>query len=78
MSMKHIRDCYGVPAKRGMEVEYMPLDGVAMRGIIVRARCGRLIIRLCGDKKPMSFHPAYRLNYIGADGAVLWRSLGVI
>lgn len=74
MSMEYVRTCYGVPAKRGMEVEYLAHDGELMRGRIVGSSGGRLRIRLGNNKRAMSFHPAYRLDYLGADGAVLWRS----
>lgn len=64
MSMDYIRRTYGVPAKRGMRVEYMSgRDLELMEGTIVGSRGARLRIRLDGAKVTGIYHPTYNLVY---------------
>lgn len=68
MSMEYIRKTYGVPARRGARVEFMPgkVGHAPWRGTITSASGGYLYIRRDGDKHtyPASFHPKWRLTYL--------------
>jgi len=60
MSMKQIRDYYGVPAKRGGRVE-----GVGGRlGTIKSARDLRLMILFDGSNFVRQVHPTRALTYL--------------
>lgn len=62
MSLRYIRDTYGVPARRGARARY---DG-RVYGTIT-ASCGaRIHIRLDGDKFSLPFHPTWNLEYLAA------------
>lgn len=63
MSMEYIRKTYNVPAKRGSRVIYSG-DGKEEYGTIVSARGGYLNIRLDGAKRPLPFHPTWKLRYL--------------
>lgn len=64
MSMKYIRDRYGVPAKRGARVRYSGGD-MPVEGTITSAAPGaHLRIRLDGDKGVCYFHPTWKLEYL--------------
>jgi hypothetical protein len=67
VSMKWVRDNYGVPAKRGGRVRYTG-DGKPRYGTITASRHGSLRIRLDGDKHPMPFHPTWELEYLPEEG----------
>ena len=72
MSMQYIRAAYGVPAKRGARVEFLPeIGGAAWRGVIVSAQGHYLRIRRDGDKRTYRalFHPVWGLMYLSDDGA---------
>ena len=58
MSMDYIRNYYSVPAKRGRRVR---LDG--RPGTIVGASAQWLRVRLDGDKRPVTAHPIWRMEY---------------
>jgi hypothetical protein len=60
MSMKHIRDTYGVPAKRGGRIRFEGRD----IGTIVAARHGRLRIRFEGQKRIAFLHPTWEVEYL--------------
>ena len=62
--MQYIRDTYGVPAKRGMRVEYTG-DGQKIKGTITGTRrtCG-IRIRLDGHSRSLHFHPTWELRYL--------------
>lgn len=68
MSMQYIRDTYGVPARRGMRIEYQPdKEGhAAWQGVITSAENGYLRIRRDGDKNtyPAQFHPEWGMTYL--------------
>jgi hypothetical protein len=69
MSLPRIREQYGVPARRGMRVEYAEGDK-RLLGSITSARGGRVYVRL--DKypnEPMPFHPTVDLRYIESAGS---------
>ena len=73
--MDYVRKRYGVPAKRGGQVEYTSqLDGERMRGTICGASGGRLHIRFGDNKRTFSFHPTWQLDYLDDAGNVIWRS----
>lgn len=67
MSMQYVRDCYGVPAKRGGRVMFS--DGrTVMRGTITRAT-HRVYIRWDGDSRAFPYHPRdERLTYLKERG----------
>lgn len=65
MSLKYIRDTYGVPAKRGGRVEYIG-NGVAIQGTITGSRGARIRVRLDGDRYSVTFHPTWRIRYLDA------------
>ena len=58
MSMRYIRDHYGVPAKRGMEVVAQ-----GRKGRIVGSRGSYLRIKVDGEKNILSFHPTWEMEY---------------
>jgi hypothetical protein len=67
--MEYIRRTYGVPAKRGMRVEYMSgRDYELMQGVIVGSKGARLRIRLDGDRCSGIYHPTYNLVYFAPTG----------
>ena len=70
MTMYAIRKRYGVPAKRGMKIEYLASDGEIIQGTITRSAQGfRLRAIMEGNKKSTLFHPTYRLHYLLDDGS---------
>ena len=56
--MKYIRDYYNVPAKRGMCVV-----AEGRKGIIVGSNGHYLCIKIEGEKRTLSFHPTWRMEY---------------
>ena len=63
MSMKYIRDYYGVPAKRGARVRYF--DGVnEFFGVIVGSRGSLLRVRFDGEKGASLLHPTWWVEYL--------------
>jgi len=65
--MEYIRRKYGVPAKRGAEVLYLPPTGRELiEGRITSAKNGYIRIRFKGDQKthPAPFHPVWNLQYV--------------
>lgn len=67
--MEYIRRTYGVPAKRGMRIEYMSgRDYELMDGTIVGSKGGYLRIRLDGNRHSGLFHPTYNLVYFTPNG----------
>jgi hypothetical protein len=64
MTMKYIRDTYGVPAKRGMRVVYLENDGRRRTGgTITGANGGYLRIRLDGANYSQNYHPTHCIEY---------------
>ena len=71
-SMKYIREFYGVPARRGAEIEYQPnISSAPRRGRITSANGAYLRIRFYGESRthPISFHPTWALMYLGKEHA---------
>jgi len=66
MSMKYIRDTYGVPAKRGMRIEYHQPGFDVYVGRITSARGSCLWV-----DGSMVLHPTYQIVYLADDGTVL-------
>lgn len=65
MSMKQIREYYGVPAKRGGRVRYKPFKSKkALYGTIKSTRDGWINVLMDGEKRPKSYHPAWRMTYL--------------
>lgn len=63
MTMKYIRDYYGVPAKRGMRVAYT--DSLRrVVGTITGSRNGYLRIRIDGNKRVEFYHPTFGIEYL--------------
>lgn len=62
-NMQYIRDTYGVPAQRGMRVEYAGGETPRRGTITGTGGCG-ILIRLDGDKHSLPFHPTWRLRYL--------------
>lgn len=65
MGLKYIRDYYGVPAKRGVIIEYTGGESPS-RGVIVGARAAYLRIRMDGEKLAKNYHPDWKIRYLGA------------
>ena len=70
MTMKYIRDTYGVPAYRGARVRYCrgKLGMDPRIGTIMSADGAYLRIRFDGDLRtyPAPFHPAWGLTYLSS------------
>jgi hypothetical protein len=68
MTLKYIRDTYGVPAFRGARVEYRPDKAgyPPWQGVITSADGAYLRIRRDGYDKthPAYFHPEWNLTYL--------------
>ena len=64
MTMKYIRDAYGVPAKRGGRVEYTDDKGEKFYGTIVSAKLGYLRVKLDVLSNIDLFHPTWNIKYI--------------
>lgn len=69
--MARIRKSRGVPAKRGMRVYFHHNKRF---GTIRSANGGYLKIQLDGDKWSHNYHPTWKLDYLAADGSVLYSS----
>lgn len=67
MGMAWIRKTYGVPARRGMRVEYSG-EGRPELGTILSANGSHLNIRLDGVRHAMPFHPTWKLRYLEGQG----------
>lgn len=64
MSMKYIRDTYGVPAKRGMRVVLVEDDGRRRTGgTITGAKNAYLCVRLDGERRTRLYHPNHDIEY---------------
>lgn len=69
MSLQYIRDCYGVPAKRGGKIIYTGNDGSdepgePMEGTIVGSRDAKLRVRFEGMRPIVSLHPTWMVEYL--------------
>ena len=72
--MAQIRHNRGVPAKRGMRVRYRGGDR-PQTGVIKSARGGYLKIVLDGESHRGTYHPTWKLDYLGNDGSVIFQSM---
>ena len=71
MTMKYVRDYYGVPVIRGRRVTYLGRPGR------ITSADYRIRVLLDGDKHPSIIHPTEEgLVYLGAFGKQLWPSTG--
>jgi hypothetical protein len=57
VSLDYIRNYYGVPAKRGMRVEYCGHDNVRRKGTVTGASYAHVRVRLDGEKISKPYHP---------------------
>ena len=69
MSMAHIRENYGVPAKRGGRLIYTDSDGVKFFCVIKSAtQSGHLLVlvddRINGYRGRMKLHPTWQVEYL--------------
>jgi len=72
MSMKYIRDTYGVPAKRGMEITFQKCEHVEpSRGWIVGSRGQYLRVRFAGNLGIFTLHPTWNIVYAHMPPSVL-------
>lgn len=62
MSLKAIRQFYGVPAKRGMRVVYTGYDN-PRPGTITGSSGMYVRIRLDGERGSGRYHPTWRVDY---------------
>lgn len=63
MSLRYIRDTYGVPAKRGGRIEYTG-NGAKIQGTITGSKGGNIRVRLDGDTHSSVFHPTWKIRYL--------------
>lgn len=63
MSLEYIRKTYGVPAKRGVRVEYTG-RGKPELGTIKGAKGARVLVLLDGHRHNGIFHPTWMLKYL--------------
>ena len=70
MSMAHIRQTYGVPAKRGMRIEYsgnLDKSGKPRLGTIAGSAGERLRIRMDGEPRTGIYHPTWKIKYLNEE-----------
>lgn len=63
MSLKYIRDTYGVPAKRGGRVEYIG-NGQSIPGVITGSMGNNIRVRLGSDTVSVIVHPTRKIRYL--------------
>lgn len=65
MTIEHICETRGVPARMGGRVRYTgSADGVSRDGTIVGWQGGYLQIRLDGQEHAGNYHPTWKLEYL--------------
>ena len=64
MSMKYIRDYYGVPARRGTRVRFTGSDRGPIVGTIASSQGSALQVMFDGDKRTSLVHPTWELEYL--------------
>ena len=69
MSMDYIRRTYGVQAKRGARVEFSGRHDGPVRGTIVAAKHGHLVVRFDGKSYTSRLHPTWLVRYLESPGA---------
>ncbi len=66
MSMESIRECYGVPAKRGARIVYSG-DGCPALGTVVASRGHYLRVRFDDAPNPIAtLHPTWEVEWLGS------------
>lgn len=63
-SAEYIRTYYQVPARRGTRVRYRG-GQIPQEGTIVGFRDAYLRVRLDGEREIRSYHPTWRIDYLG-------------
>ena len=63
MSLIYIRNHYGVPAKRGVAIEFTG-SSAPVRGVIVGTSGAYLRVRLDGERRARTFHPTWEMKYL--------------
>lgn len=78
MTMKYVRDRYGVPVRRGGRVIYTG-EKHPLFGTIRSASGGRVNIELDHIRGAMPFHPTWELQYLapGTDESKLREANGI-
>jgi len=64
MSMKYIRDTYGVPAKRGGRIVFTNGIGQKMYGVITSAPGANIKVRFDGHEYGSLLHPTWHIEYL--------------
>lgn len=64
MTMKYIRDYYGVPAKRGVRVKYAASDGEEFEGVITGSKDAHLRVRFPNTNHSWIMHPTWHIEYL--------------
>ena len=65
--MEWVRKTYGVPAKRGVRVEYTGEISPQI-GTITSAKDGYIRVRMDGDNYSGIYHPTWEMRYLSAEG----------
>lgn len=64
MTLKYIRDHYGVPAKRGQKLIYSG-SGRPLEGVIINAQGAHLMVRIAEfGERPVKLHPTWEIEYV--------------
>ena len=69
MTMKYVRDTYGVPAKRGCRVSYsgVTIGSPPLLGTICSATSsGHIRVRFDGERRTLKLHPTWAIKYLPA------------
>ena len=64
MSLKRLREAYGVPAYRGAPVIYTDCQDVEHHGKITSSDGARLSIKHADDGKIRKHHPTWNIEYL--------------
>jgi len=82
VSMKYIRDHYGVPAKRGMRMTYwfqkydrktQKTQWIPLFTGTITSSLGRYLgMRVANRKTPLHFHPTWNITYEDGAGNIVW------
>ena len=65
MSLKYIRDHYGVPARRGGRVRY----NKKLEGTIIGSEGALLRVHMDGDGFSLKYHPTWKMEYLDKEDA---------
>ena len=67
MSMKYVRETYGVPAKRGGRVSYsgVTVGEPPLLGTICSATSsGHIRVKFDGERRTLKLHPTWAIEYL--------------